>query len=83
MQDINNVSDTDIKPSPLPDTTFAVADDRTLSPDDTNSDMLRMRADNHTGCLMLKFIINEPGPNRVYGVIDEVMVPERKPMFYP
>ena len=74
MQDINNnVSHWDTKPStvdPSPSlgTHFTVAVDRTLSKpiDNTNNDTPRKRGDNHTGLHMLRFIINEPGPKRVY-----------------
>lgn len=56
------MSDTGINPSPSQDTTVAVTDHRTLPSDDNSNDML-LRADNHTGCHMLRHIINEPGPN--------------------
>jgi len=73
MQDISNMSHRDMKPSmvapsPLLDTHFTVAVDRTLSKpiDTTNNDTPEKRGDNHTGLHMLRFIINEPGPKRVY-----------------
>ena len=63
MQDISNVSHWGINPRPSLDTTFTVADDKTLSKpiDTTNNDTPEKRADNHTGLHMLRFLINEPG----------------------
>jgi len=72
MQDISIMSHRDMKPmvapSPSLDTHFNVAVDRTLSKpiDTTNNDTPKKRGDNHTGLHMLRFIINEPGPKRVY-----------------
>jgi len=57
-----------INPRPSLGTHFTVAVDRTPSKpiDTTNNDTPRKRSDNHTGLHMLRFIINEPGPKRVY-----------------
>ena len=68
MQDISNMSHGDINPRPSLDTHFIIAVDRMLSKpiDTTNNDTPKKRGDNHTGLRMLRFIINEPGPNRVY-----------------
>ena len=81
MQDISNMSHRDMKPyvvapSPLLDTHFTVAVDRTLSKpiDTTNNDTPEKRGDNHTGLHMLRFIINEPGPKRVYHHITRKML---------
>ena len=66
MQDISNVSHWGINPPPSLDTTIqAVADDRTLPPDDTKNDTF-LHAGNHTDLLKLGQYINEPGPNHVY-----------------
>ena len=66
MQDISNMSHRGINPSPSLDTTIqAVADDRTLPPDDTKNDTF-LHAGNHTDLLKLGQYINEPGPNHVY-----------------
>ena len=67
MQNINNISHRDMKPylvdpSPLQDTTFNVADARTLTPDDTKNDTI-LHAGDHTDLLKLGQYINEPGPS--------------------
>ena len=62
MQNINNMPHWGVNPSPLQDTTFNVADARTLPPDDTKNDTI-LHAGDHTDLLKLGQYINEPGPS--------------------
>jgi len=56
------MSDTDINPCPLHDTSVTVTNCNVLL--DNNTDDLLLRADNHTGIRILRHIINEPGSKR-------------------
>ena len=56
------MSDTDINPCPLHDTSVIVTNCNVLL--DNNTDDLLLRADNHTGIRILRHIINEPGSKR-------------------
>ena len=57
----NNTSDADVQPSQPHDAIFNIAGHTNL-PCDADNDLL-LRADNHTGCHILRHIINEPGSN--------------------